>query len=42
MVLGRGKLVECSIHLQLTSRVRLVVLSYINFTMGAVLTISVR
>ena len=39
--MGSGNLVEYS-DLQITSRVRLVVLYYINFTTSADLTISVR
>ena len=37
-----GEVLSIQVNLQMTSRVRLVVLYYINFTMGADLTISVR
>ena len=42
---GKGKIggvLSSQVDLQITSRVRLVVLYYINFTMGADLTIAVR
>ena len=37
-----GGVFSIQVHLQITSRVRLVVLYYINFTTGADVTISVR
>ena len=37
---GKGAVLSIQVDLQITSRVRLVVLNYINFTAGADLTIS--